>query len=61
MKDRASKIQKLANDYELLANQASNSRHQEIKEQAEKFMTKSNELASQAKLEAFREELEDNV
>lgn len=61
MKDRASKIQKLANDYEILANQAFNSRHKQIQSEGERLLAKSQELAKEAHREAFREQLEDNV
>lgn len=61
MKDRASKIQKLANDYEILANQAFNSRHEQIQAEGERLLAKSQELAKEARREAFREQLEDNV
>lgn len=61
MKDRAAKIQKLANDYETLANQAFNSDHKQLRPEGEKLLAKSQELAKEAKLEAFREQLEDNV
>lgn len=61
MKDKASKLQKLANDYEVLANLASNSGHSSLKAEGERLLGKSKEYAQQAKTEAFREALEDRV
>lgn len=61
MKDRASKLQKLANDYELLAKDCLNSRYPQIQQEANKYLSKSQELAQEAKLEAFREQLEDGM
>ena len=65
MKDRAAKIQKIANDYELLAIdcEKKQARYPELglQKDAQKFREKSAQLSAEAKLAMFREDLEDLV
>ena len=65
MKDKASKYQKLANEYELLARDvkatADKYKSPDLQKNAEEYFLTSQKWSEKAKLEACRESLEDLV
>ncbi|MHC5825065.1 MAG: hypothetical protein ACYT04_56770 [Nostoc sp.] len=64
MKDKASKLQKLANDYELLARVADKAARRypqsDFAQETIRYGQKSQVFAGQARAEAFRDSLEEN-